>query len=49
LVNQYQSAGNHEVVWDGRDQGGNQVASGIYFYRMVSAGSVDTKKMLLMK
>jgi serine protease len=49
LVNQYQSAGNHEVVWDGRDQGGNQVASGIYFYRMASAGSVDTKKMLLMK
>ncbi|TFH65051.1 MAG: PKD domain-containing protein [Candidatus Zixiibacteriota bacterium] len=49
LVNQYQSAGDHNVVWDGRDQGGNQVASGIYFYRMVSAGSVDTKKMLLMK
>ena len=49
LVNQYQSAGDHSVVWDGRDQGGNQVASGIYFYRMTSAGSVDTKKMLLMK
>ena len=49
LVNEYQSAGDHSVVWDGRDQGGNQVASGIYFYRMTSAGSVDTKKMLLMK
>jgi serine protease len=49
LVNQYQSAGDHNVVWDGRDQGGNQVASGIYFYRMMSAGNVDTKKMLLMK
>ncbi|MCX6831936.1 MAG: T9SS type A sorting domain-containing protein [candidate division Zixibacteria bacterium] len=49
LVNQYQSSGDHSVVWDGRDQGGNQVASGIYFYRMTSAGAVDTKKMLLMK
>jgi serine protease len=49
LVNEYQSAGAHSVVWDGRDQGGNQVASGIYFYRMISDGSVDTKKMLLMK
>jgi serine protease len=49
LVNEYQSAGGHSVVWDGRDQGDNQVASGIYFYRMSSAGMVDTKKMLLMK
>ncbi|MCX6832303.1 MAG: hypothetical protein NT028_09255 [candidate division Zixibacteria bacterium] len=31
------------------DQGGNQVASGIYFYRMTLAGIVDTKKMLLIK
>lgn len=49
LVNQYQAAGEHSVVWDGRDQTGTQVASGIYFYRMTSNGVVDTKKMLLLK
>jgi len=49
LVNEYQSSGDHSVVWDGRDQGGNQVASGIYFYRMSAAGAVDTKKMMLLK
>jgi serine protease len=49
LVNEYQSAGQHSVVWDGTDVNGNGVASGVYFYRMTSNGMVDTKKMLLMK
>jgi len=49
LVNGYQEAGSHEVVWNGKDDGGSSVASGIYFYRIKTSEFSDTKKMLLMK
>ena len=40
---------NHEVVWDGRDDAGTPVSSGVYFYRL-DADSVDAvKKMVLMR
>ena len=34
LVNKELNAGNHNVVWDGRDALGNYVSSGIYFSRL---------------
>lgn len=49
LVNGYQEAGSHEVVWNGKDDGGSSVASGIYFYRIKTSEFSDTKKMLLLK
>jgi hypothetical protein len=42
-------AGGHEVVWDGRDDSGRLVASGVYFYRLEAAGAVETHKMTLLK
>ncbi|MFQ5708483.1 MAG: FlgD immunoglobulin-like domain containing protein, partial [bacterium] len=36
LVNQQQPAGNYQVTWDGRDNSGKQVASGIYLYQLKS-------------
>jgi flagellar hook assembly protein FlgD len=42
-------AGIHRVEWDGKDVYGNDVASGIYFYRLTSADYKSEKKMLLMK
>ena len=41
--------GTHDVIWDGKDASGQQVASGIYFYRLRSGDFQDTKKMVMMK
>jgi hypothetical protein len=49
LVNAPKRAGRHLVTWDGRDDSGNQVASGIYFYRLVLGQFTATKRMLLLK
>lgn len=40
-------AGHHEVIWDGTDATGAEVASGLYFARMISGDFEQTRKMLL--
>jgi len=42
-------AGQHTVDWDGRDGGGVEVASGVYFYKLLSAGTLETRRMVLLK
>jgi hypothetical protein len=42
-------AGNHSVEWDGRDDNGEAVSSGLYFYRMIAGEYVAVGRMLLMK
>jgi hypothetical protein len=49
LKNDYLPAGSHTVRWDGLDQTGGRVASGIYFCRLDYRGSVQARKMLLLK
>jgi len=49
LVNEPLGAGTHEIVWDGRDAGGRQVASGTYFFRIDAGPYSETRKMTLMK
>jgi len=43
------SAGPHEVVWDGTDDSGVPVSSGVYLYRIQTGQFSETRKMLLMK
>lgn len=47
LYNGAQIAGAHKVIWDGRDDQGNPLASGIYFYSLKTIKLSQTKKMLL--
>jgi len=49
LVNGAKPAGRHVVEWDGRDDRGTAVGSGVYFYRMATGAFSATRKMLLIK
>ena len=42
-------AGYHTVIWSGEDDGGRQVASGVYFYRLVAGDFTAKKSMVLLK
>jgi ligand-binding sensor domain-containing protein len=49
LVNERQPAGVNSVVWDGRDQSGKVVSSGIYIYRLQAGESIQSRKMTLVQ
>ncbi len=49
LVNEYQHPGTHTVEWNGKNSAGQQVGSGVYYYRFKASQYLETKKMLLIK
>ena len=49
LVDDEVDAGVYEERWEGIDDNGDQVASGIYFYKMYTSDYVETRKMVLMR
>jgi hypothetical protein len=49
LSDEHQTPGNKSIDWDGTDDEGNTVASGIYFYRIQAGDFAQSKKMVLMK
>ncbi len=49
LVDGELEADDHSVVWNGKDDRGNQVSSGTYFYRLQTSEVTQTKKMLMLK
>ncbi|MCK4409978.1 MAG: T9SS type A sorting domain-containing protein, partial [Candidatus Eisenbacteria sp.] len=49
LVSGIQGVGAHEVIWDGMNDKGEEVASGVYVCRLDAGGHVRTRKMVLTK
>jgi flagellar hook assembly protein FlgD len=49
LVDESKRAGSYEVIWDGKDDKGKEVGSGIYFYQLRAGDYTETKKMILVK
>jgi hypothetical protein len=50
LANDQMTAGfGKQVVWNGLDNSGSRVSSGVYFYRLVAGDFTATKKMVVMK
>ena len=49
LVNELLPAGEHSIVWNGDDELGEPVSSGIYFYKLKTDKFSRTKKMILLK
>lgn len=47
LASGYQSKGIHEATWDGRDQLGEHVSGGVYFYRLLTVQGNRSQKLVL--
>ena len=49
IDNYFYSAGSYKMSWDGKNQSGTQLPSGMYLYKLESAHKIVTRKMVLMK
>jgi flagellar hook assembly protein FlgD len=49
LVNESQSATAHQVVWDGRNERGEEMPAGLYVYRIEAGTFTQSQKMVLLK
>ncbi|MBN2013089.1 T9SS type A sorting domain-containing protein [candidate division KSB1 bacterium] len=49
LVNETQPANHYKINWDGKNSAGNDVPSGIYFYRMTAPTFSQTQKLSMMR
>lgn len=49
LCNKTFPQGQHSIIWEGKDESGNKVASGIFFYSLSMNSQQKIKKMILLK
>ncbi len=49
LVSEQRHAGTHRVTWNGTNNFGRKISSGVYFYRLSSGNMTQVRKMMLLK
>jgi hypothetical protein len=49
LASRVLDAGEHQLTWNGRDEGGSEAASGVYFLRVTAAGARESIKLVLLR
>ena len=49
LYNEFRGRGSYTAMWDGKDDRGKSISSGVYFCRLNAGGTIKVKKMLLLK
>ncbi|KQC06139.1 MAG: hypothetical protein APR54_01890 [Candidatus Cloacimonas sp. SDB] len=49
LLNEYVETGDHQILWDGTNDKNEQVASGVYFYKLSTERDSQVRKMVLIK
>ncbi|MDI6756245.1 MAG: FlgD immunoglobulin-like domain containing protein [Thermodesulfobacteriota bacterium] len=49
LSDEDKKMGSYEVVWDGRDNGGRRVSSGVYLVRLQAGSEIATAKMVVVR
>lgn len=49
LVDEFQGAAYREIEWDGRNDYGEDVSSGVYLYKINAGSFVDIQKMIIMR
>ncbi len=49
LLDEVRNAGSQSILWNGKDENGNSIASGVYFYQMKAGNYLQTRKMVLLK
>ena len=49
LVDEAQTPGAKQVVWEGTNTQGQGVATGVYFYRLTTPGFEETRRMVFLK
>ena len=49
IMNEFQEAGVHKTIWDGKNEYGQSVTSGLYVYHVEFENSILLKKMMLVK
>lgn len=49
LINGHHTAGTHEIRWDGRDDGGARLASGLYLVRLKAGERVQTSRLTIVR